>query len=481
MENEDKGIHDGHRARMRAKFSLYGHLIFDTYELLEMLLYNVIPYRDTNPIAKRLLSAFGGIDGVMRASAAELSSVSGVGERCAELLTLVGMADSVGEASSDHRPTTTFDDFSRTGKFLVEYFKENPKSSVVIMLLDNSMRLLGISDIPSTKFGSGATAPKYFIDAAMRFGATVAVVAFTHRSGIAYPYDSDIVTCKMLTSELSGVGVTLLECYIVEGDSYAHVGPIGTVFRCAPTPEIASFEHTRMNGENDANNGYGVSAPLCEVEELVSVGSESVSERYLEELLGFSGVKDPAGSAEALSTRFGSLDAVLTQSFEALTEYVGERGAMLLKLVAALVSRSRCDCVDVEGLSTDADIARYLVGLFYGTSVETVYLLSLDAKGRVKACDCLGSGTINASDVYPRRIIECAIRRGAKKIVLAHNHPLGTAKPSGDDMVATASLCSTCTSAGIELVRHVIIAERDHFVLVPDPVSGVITAKGRVY
>ena len=181
----------------------------------------------------------------MRAPRSELSLVSGVGERCARLIELVGMADSVGEASSDHRPATTFDDFNRTGKFLVEYFKQNSDSNVIIMLLDNSMRLVGLSDIPSSKFGSGATAPKYFIDAAMRFGATVAVVAYTHRSGIAYPYESDIVTCKMISGELAGVGVTLLESYIVEGDRYAHVGPVGTVFRSAPTPEIAEFERTR--------------------------------------------------------------------------------------------------------------------------------------------------------------------------------------------------------------------------------------------
>ena len=61
MYIEDKDIHKGHRARMRSKLESYGPRIFDTYELLEMLLYYVIPYRDTNPIAKRLLAAFGSL------------------------------------------------------------------------------------------------------------------------------------------------------------------------------------------------------------------------------------------------------------------------------------------------------------------------------------------------------------------------------------------------------------------------------------
>ena len=65
MENyiDDSRIHEGHRERMRKKLLKHGQDIFDTYELLEMLLYHVIPYKDTNPIAKRLLYAFGSLDG----------------------------------------------------------------------------------------------------------------------------------------------------------------------------------------------------------------------------------------------------------------------------------------------------------------------------------------------------------------------------------------------------------------------------------
>ena len=55
----DEKMHVGHRGRMRDKLMTHGARIFDTYELLEMLLYYTIPYKDTNPIAKRLLSEFG--------------------------------------------------------------------------------------------------------------------------------------------------------------------------------------------------------------------------------------------------------------------------------------------------------------------------------------------------------------------------------------------------------------------------------------
>ena len=74
-------IHAGHRSRMKHKLISHGQHIFDTYELLEMLLYYVIPYKDTNPISKNLLYAFGGplLSPMLGGLAMSLSSVFVVG------------------------------------------------------------------------------------------------------------------------------------------------------------------------------------------------------------------------------------------------------------------------------------------------------------------------------------------------------------------------------------------------------------------
>ena len=124
MENyiEDNRIHEGHRARMRAKLLTHGQDIFDTYELLEMLLYHVIPYKDTNPVAKRLLYAFGGLDGVFRANREELVQVSGVGERTADFLISVGRLSAVIGAEILPREKEDFADYETVGRFFVRYF-----------------------------------------------------------------------------------------------------------------------------------------------------------------------------------------------------------------------------------------------------------------------------------------------------------------------------------------------------------------------
>ena len=85
-------LHKGHRQRMREKLARAGEVAFNTYELLEMLLYSVIPYKDTNPVSQRLFMRFGSLHGIFSASIEELTSVEGVGEATARYIKALGEA-----------------------------------------------------------------------------------------------------------------------------------------------------------------------------------------------------------------------------------------------------------------------------------------------------------------------------------------------------------------------------------------------------
>lgn len=241
MRDEYDGIHQGHRGRMRDKLLIHGARIFDTYELLEMLLYNVIPYKDTNPIAKVLLSRFGSLDGVLSATEEELMSVSGIGRRCAEFLRSVGELTAYEHSASDESGPMVFDDYVRTGEFIARYFENETDTQIVVLLLDGCMRFLDMRRIPGDNFGSAAVKPKYFIDAAMRASATVAVIANTHRHGPLFPTASDIVTSRMIREELSYVGVRVAEHYIVTGDRFIGVDSGLSLKLCTDMPALERF------------------------------------------------------------------------------------------------------------------------------------------------------------------------------------------------------------------------------------------------
>ncbi len=80
--------HAGHRERMLAKLKREA---LPEQELLEVMLYPMLPRRNTNDIAHRLLAKFGSMEAVFRASIQELTQVDGVGERVATQLYCIGL------------------------------------------------------------------------------------------------------------------------------------------------------------------------------------------------------------------------------------------------------------------------------------------------------------------------------------------------------------------------------------------------------
>ena len=67
----------GHRERLRKRFLSGGHAAMPEYELLELMLFNAIERIDVKPLAKRLLAAFGDLNGVIAASERNVLRVEG--------------------------------------------------------------------------------------------------------------------------------------------------------------------------------------------------------------------------------------------------------------------------------------------------------------------------------------------------------------------------------------------------------------------
>ena len=63
-----KPRHNGHRDRLRERAAKGGLGALPDYELLELLLFRSVPYRDVKPLAKDLLARFGGLEGIGAAS-----------------------------------------------------------------------------------------------------------------------------------------------------------------------------------------------------------------------------------------------------------------------------------------------------------------------------------------------------------------------------------------------------------------------------
>lgn len=181
--------------------------------------------------------------------------------------------------------------------------------------------------------------------------------------------------------------------------------------------------------------------------------------KLLEELLA-PVTKSPAETAKKLAEKFGTFLEIAEAETHTVSEAIGGdlSTSVYIKLAVALSSRRICDSFKLGKKHIENEICDYLKALFFGLSVETVYMLSIDASGKVSACDKAGEGTVNFSNVLPRKIIEIAKRRGAKSVIIAHNHPGGYAHPSEDDLAATKLLTELFIASGIALEASYVVA-----------------------
>lgn len=417
---DEERAHAGHRERMRAKFEEHGARIFDTYELVEMLLYYTIPRCDTNPVAKRLLASFGGLEALLSARREELVAVGGVGQSTAELILRVG--DLTRPAPDGHdAEEPPLSDATVACALIAAQYSSGDFNGVSLIALGNKMNFLGFEKISPLDLASGAVQPKPFIEAAIKFGASACIIAHRHASGTYLPDDGDRETLRAIEKALAAVGVRLCESYVLGGGGiFAMLS--GTCHAVRP----AEYHHT----------GGGARELSPALECALGGGAESFA---------------------ALSA-FPSKRALFSASPHRLAELTSPEVALAVRLFAALAARRVTDELRFGSIYTEEELAPLLSAFFLDECTEVVIALSLDGRGRLQAVDRISEGTVNEAQILPRKLTETAKRRRAAALILAHNHPCGTAEPSRDDAEATAALEEVLLSAGIRLAAHYVVA-----------------------
>lgn len=105
------------------------------------------------------------------------------------------------------------------------------------------------------------------------------------------------------------------------------------------------------------------------------------------------------------------------------------------------------------------DLAGLLTRELGGLDREHFLGLYLDARHRVVAVRTVSVGTLNASLVHPREVFRPAVALQAAAVIVAHNHPSGCARPSGDDLELTRRLTRCGSLLGIELLDHLVVGD----------------------
>lgn len=111
-----------------------------------------------------------------------------------------------------------------------------------------------------------------------------------------------------------------------------------------------------------------------------------------------------------------------------------------------------------EKLSSPDEVARFFRRLhIHEETQEHFYVLCLDNKNQAIAWRCVSVGTVSETIVHPREVYQTAMLANASSIIVAHNHPSDTVKPSREDIETTKRLHEAGKILGIALLDHVIV------------------------
>jgi DNA repair protein RadC len=184
--------------------------------------------------------------------------------------------------------------------------------------------------------------------------------------------------------------------------------------------------------------------------------SESLD--YFKELLSYCVGKNASKLATELLSKYSTIENVFTASAGELESVCGEKCTFYIKLLAYITSRRRTESFSFGIRHTKVQIAEYLKAIFLGESIEKTYLISFDAEGRTVGINLLSEGTVNSSEILPRKAMEIAINSSARNVSLAHNHPFGTTKASIDDINISKHFSMLFATCEIGLLDHYIVA-----------------------
>ncbi len=218
MNNNQKHSNYGHRKRIRDKVKKHGIGVLCDHELVEFLLFNLYPRRNTNDIAHNLIERFGSIRGILTADEKELCTVPLVGESCA--LFFDAACEIYRRALTENDSKEPFDTIQKVGEFLVHRFFGEGREKVFVMLLDNSMCLISSEMLFDGSVNSAALDTKKIYKFAFENNAANVIIAHNHPSGTVIPSEDDIRTTSIISEGLGCLGINLAEHFVVSGDRY---------------------------------------------------------------------------------------------------------------------------------------------------------------------------------------------------------------------------------------------------------------------
>ncbi len=241
--NQPKGIHVGHRQRVKERFLNAGLDSFQLHEILEFLLFFGIPYKDTNPIAHNLIEKYGSFSGVFDAPIQSLKDVSGMTDNASVLIKALP-AISRAYLNDKLKQTVYINSLLPCVNYLKTLFLGLVKEEMYVLLLDINNKLILHKKIASGSINEVNLTIRDIQETVFFSNASKVILAHNHPSGNCVPSDEDYATTKNIFMSLAYINVQLLDHVIVSNDkhySFNREGLMAEIKNNCPKEYTAKF------------------------------------------------------------------------------------------------------------------------------------------------------------------------------------------------------------------------------------------------
>ena len=211
---KEKNVHEGHRQKVKDRYYKGGLDCMPDHNVLEMLLFFGIPYKDTNEIAHRLIEKFGSFSGVLRADRADLKNVKGMTDNAA---CLISMLLPVFKRYTDDlmKEKPTLETTEQIVKFIKPRFLDTTNEKVYLLCFDCNHALISVRFISEGDVASASLNLRAVASAVIETKAASAVLVHNHPNSISLPSQADISATKKAYELLAMLRVRLLDHIIV--------------------------------------------------------------------------------------------------------------------------------------------------------------------------------------------------------------------------------------------------------------------------
>ncbi len=219
-KDAEKPHYHGHRDRLRGRLLDNGPDALQDYELLELILFSAIPRRDVKPLAKDLLSAFGGLPELMNASLEELIKVKGISESTALLLqTMTAISHRALKAELMHKPI--LNSWARLMEYCQATMAHEKKEHFRILFMNKKNELIGDEIQNSGTVDHTPAYPREIMKRALELGATALILVHNHPSGDPNPSQADVDMTHAIMRAAEPFSIVIHDHIVVSRNGYS--------------------------------------------------------------------------------------------------------------------------------------------------------------------------------------------------------------------------------------------------------------------